>query len=175
VEGENTTSGPQPYQPYEGGDYHLPYFQHSPMGIRASMGQNSDIQAPPAEASKLPRLKRPSSPGSYTEQYHTKLIRLPEACPRVPGGYTFLYRLVPARGHPRFPGGYAFIYRLVLARGHPRFPGGYTLIYRLVLARGHPRLAMLLLYRLSPPEAIHGWLCFCYTVCPRPRPSTVWC
>jgi len=27
VEGENSTSGPQPYQPYEGGDYHLPYFQ----------------------------------------------------------------------------------------------------------------------------------------------------
>jgi hypothetical protein len=25
--GENSTSGPQPYQPYEGGDYHLPYFQ----------------------------------------------------------------------------------------------------------------------------------------------------
>ena len=23
----NSTSGPQPYQPYEGGDYHLPYFQ----------------------------------------------------------------------------------------------------------------------------------------------------
>ncbi len=28
MEGENSTSGPQPYQPYEGGDYHLPYFQH---------------------------------------------------------------------------------------------------------------------------------------------------
>jgi len=29
VEGENSTGGPQPYQPYEGGDYsyHLPYFQ----------------------------------------------------------------------------------------------------------------------------------------------------
>ncbi len=26
-EGENSTSGPQPYQPYEGEDYHLPYFQ----------------------------------------------------------------------------------------------------------------------------------------------------
>ncbi len=26
MEGENSTSGPQPYQPYEGGDYHLsPY------------------------------------------------------------------------------------------------------------------------------------------------------
>jgi hypothetical protein len=29
VEGENSTSGPQPYQPYEGGDYHLPYFQQT--------------------------------------------------------------------------------------------------------------------------------------------------
>ena len=27
MEGVNSTSGPQPYQPYEGGDYHLPYFQ----------------------------------------------------------------------------------------------------------------------------------------------------
>jgi len=56
VEGENSTSGPQPYQPYEGGDYPLPYFQHSPMGIRASVDQNSDLQAPLSEASKLPRL-----------------------------------------------------------------------------------------------------------------------
>ena len=54
MEGENSTSGPQPYQPYEGGDYHLPYFQHSPMGIRASVDQNSDLQAPLSEASKLP-------------------------------------------------------------------------------------------------------------------------
>ncbi len=27
---KNPTSGPQPYQPYEGGDYHLPYFQQHP-------------------------------------------------------------------------------------------------------------------------------------------------
>ncbi len=29
VEGENSTSGPHPYQPYPGGDYHLPYFQQN--------------------------------------------------------------------------------------------------------------------------------------------------
>ncbi len=65
---------------------------HSPMGIRTSK----------LPFFKLPRLKLPSSSRSYTEQYHTKLIRLSEACPRVPDGYTFIYRLVPARGHPRF-------------------------------------------------------------------------
>jgi len=54
-----------------------------------------------------------------------KLIRLPEACPRIPGGYTFLYRLVLARGHPRL-GCYVVLYRLLLARGYPRSPGGST-------------------------------------------------
>jgi len=35
------------------------------------------------------------------------------------------------------------------------------------------QVAILLYTVWSSPEAIHGWLCFCYTVCPRPRPSTV--
>jgi len=114
---------------------------------------------------KLPRLKLPSSPGSYTEQYHMKLIRLPEACPRS-GGYAFVYRLSP----PEAIHGWCFCYTVC-----PR-----------------PRLSTVgypLLYRLSPPEAIHGWLSFFipfalargyprlailfYTVCPRPRLSTV--
>ncbi len=99
---------------------------HSPMGIRTSK----------LLFFKLPRLKLPSSSRSYTEQYHTKLIRLSEACPRIPGGYPF--------------------------------------IYRLVLARGYPRLAMFFYTVWSPPEAIHGWLCFSIPFGPRPRLSTVW-
>ena len=59
---------------------------HSPLGI---------------EASKLPFLKLPSSSGFYMKQYHMKLIKLSEACSRIPDGYTFIYRLVLARGHSR--------------------------------------------------------------------------
>ncbi len=138
MEGENSTSGPWPYQPYEGGDYHLPYFQHSPMGIRASVDQNSDLQAPLFEASKLSFLKLPSSPflklssspGSYTEQYHMEQIRLLHSPTKVP-------RLPSSRGLST--GVLTFIYRLPSPEAFPRFPGGYTFIYR-----------------LSPPETIHG-------------------
>ena len=130
MEGENSTSGPQPCQPYEGGDYHLPYFQHSPMGIRASVDQNSDLQAPLFEASKLPFLKLSSSPGSYTEQYHMEQIRLLHSPTKVP-------RLPSSRGLST--GVLTFIYRLPSSEAFPRFPGGYTFIYR-----------------LSPPETIHG-------------------
>ncbi len=89
------------------------------------MGQNSNIQAPLFEAFKLPRLKLPSSLGSCMKQYHMKLIRLSEACPRIPGGYPFIYRLLLARGYPRSDG-YVFLYRLLLARGYPRSPFGST-------------------------------------------------
>jgi len=72
------------------------------------------------------------------KQYHMKLIRLPEACSRIPDGYTFIYRLVLARGHPRL----AILFYTVCPR--PRLSTvGYSF-----------------LYRLPSPEAIHGWLCF---------------
>ncbi len=100
------------------------------------MGQNSNIQAPLFEAFKLPRLKLPSSLGSCMKQYHMKLIRLSEACPRIPGGYPFIYRLLLARGYPR--------------------SDGYVFLYRLLLARGYPRLAMFFYTVCSSPEAIHG-------------------
>jgi hypothetical protein len=37
-----------------------------------------------------------------------------------------------------------------------RISGDYTFYIPFVFARDHPRLATLLLYRLSPPEVIHG-------------------
>ncbi len=78
------------------------FFQHSTLGI---------------EASKLPFLKLPSSPGSHTEQYLMKLIRLLHSllrcpvCPHLeayPRVYGLLYRLPSPEAISRFPGGYAF-------------------------------------------------------------------
>ena len=73
--------------------------------------------------------KLSSSPDSYTKQYYTKLIRLPEACPRVPDGYTFIYRFVPARGHPRL----AILFYTVCPR--PRLSHGWLCFFYTVCPR----------------------------------------
>ena len=78
-----------------------------------------------------------------------ELIRLLHSPTKVP-------RLPSSRGLST--GMLTFIYRLPSVEAYPRFPGGYAFIYR-----------------LSSPEAIHGFqvAMLLYTVCPRPRLSTV--
>ena len=139
MEGENSTSGLQPYQPYEAEVTNSP-ISNTPLW--ESEPPNSPFfEASPAEASKLPRLLHGAVPYE-ADQTSRGLSTVWWLCFCIP--------FVPARGHPRL---------------------------------------VLLLYRLSPPEAIHGWLSFVipfvpargyprlailfYTVCPRPRLSTV--
>ena len=70
MEGENSTSGPQPYQPYEGGDYHLPYFQHN-MAPRRSISCKSRLVAKhPKNSNKINGIFSDSSIP------HEKLMRL---------------------------------------------------------------------------------------------------
>ena len=117
---------------------------HSPMGIRTSK----------LLFFKLPRLKLPSSSRSYTEQYHTKLIRLSEACPRIPGGYPFIYRLVLARGYPRLA---MFFYTVW---SPPEAIHGLVAMFFYTVWSPpeaiHGLQAMLLYTVWSPPGAIHG-------------------
>ncbi len=95
-----------------------PLFPTLPFGNRSlhgpKFGPSSfpfwSFQAPLFEAFELPFLKLPSSPGSYTEQYHMELIRLPRHLtrwPRLPSSRDLIQR--PVHG---FQVGYAFIYRL---------------------------------------------------------------
>jgi len=82
-----------------------------------------------------------------------KLIRLSEACSRISGGCTFIYRLVLARGYSRSDG-YVFLYRLVPARSYSR-SDGYVFLYRLVPARGYSRLTILLYIVCSRSRLFH--------------------
>ena len=148
MEGENSTSGPQPYQPYEAEVTNSP-ISNTPLWeseppwakIRTSKlpflklpsSPFRSFQAPPAEASKLPRLLHGAVP--YEADQASRGL---STCSRwlyfsIPFGSPpgaihglmamfLLYRLVPARGYPRSDG-YVFLYRLLPARGYPRSDG----------------------------------------------------
>ncbi len=142
VEGENSTGGPQPYQPYE-----------------------AEVTNSPISNTPLWESEPPNSPCSYTEQYYTKLIRLLEACPRVPDGYTFIYRLVPARGHPRL----AMLFYTICPRPRPSTVPRWLCFYiPFALARG-PSTVSIWIHRYPRFEGIHsrlnlihpGWPRFC--------------
>ncbi len=108
---------------------------------------NRSLHGPKFGASKLPFLKLSSSLDSYTKQYHMKQIRLPRHLTRWP-------RLPSSRGLSTDSRWLYFCIAFALARGYPR-SGGYAFLYRLSPPEAiHGLVAMLLLHRLPSPEAI---------------------
>ncbi len=152
MEGENSTGGPQPYQPYE-----------------------AEVTNSPISNTPLWESEPPNSPCSYTEQYYTKLIRLLEACPRVPDGYTFIYRLVPARGHPRL----AMLFYTICPRPRPSTVPRWLCFYiPFALARGPSTVSRWLCFYIPfalarGPSTVSRWLCFYIPFALARGPSTV--
>ncbi len=58
---KNSTSGPQPYQPSKGGDYHLPYLQHPPPPYAPLLSWCCLPAPPKAAPTPFPERKRQST------------------------------------------------------------------------------------------------------------------